>query len=88
MTKDNPPQAPVQDLASRLEQTPNLLSAKQLQLHLNLSRTALYDKVSRGSIPYLRIDNTIRFDPARVAAWLREREVGVDETHEGSRRAA
>jgi len=72
----NPPAAPAQDLASRIERMPQLLTARDLYQLLHISRTSLYAKVQSGSIPYVRIGTTIRFDPVRIAAWLRGCEVG------------
>ena len=71
------PDAP--DMASRISRMPNLLSAKQLIPLLCISRTNMYAMISAGSIPYFRLDGKIRFDPARIAAWLRAREIGGDE---------
>jgi excisionase family DNA binding protein len=75
-------------MASRIERAPGLLTARQVRTYFNLSKTTLYDRVSRGTIPYVRIGSSIRFDPVRVAAWLREHEVGTDENHEKGRKAA
>jgi excisionase family DNA binding protein len=70
--------AGVQDVASRLEHSKGLLTVRELQTYLNLSKTTLYDKVQQGTIPYLRFGTTIRFDPVRIAIWLREQEVCRD----------
>jgi excisionase family DNA binding protein len=76
------------DLASRIEKMPNALSAKQLYTLLNISKTTLYEKVAQGTIPYFRIGTIIRFDPVRIAAWLREQEVESLEVRRSFRRAA
>jgi excisionase family DNA binding protein len=77
-----------EDLASRIEKMPNALSAKQLRTLLNISKTTLYEKVAQGTIPYYRIGTIIRFDPVRIAAWLREQEVGSFEFGRPLKRAA
>ena len=73
--QENISQAGVHDIASRLEQLKGLLTVRELRTHLNLSKTTLYDKVQQGTVPYLRFGTTIRFDPVRIAIWLREQEV-------------
>jgi excisionase family DNA binding protein len=40
-----------------------------------MGRSAVYEMASTGRIPHYRLGSTIRFDPAVVAAWLRQREV-------------
>jgi excisionase family DNA binding protein len=64
-------------LASRIEQTPHALTAKELGLLLGLGRSAVYQLAQAGRIPSLRLGTTIRFDPLRIAAWLRQREVAA-----------
>ncbi len=66
------------DLASRIENLPGALTAAELGALLNLGKTAVYGMAATGRIPSLRIGATVRFDPARVAAWLRQREVAID----------
>jgi excisionase family DNA binding protein len=77
-----------EDLASRIEKMPNALSAKQLRTLLNISKTTLYEKVAQGSIPYYRIGTIIRFDPVRIASWLRAQEVGTLAVGRSLKRAA
>lgn len=66
------------DLASRIENLPGALTAAELGALLSLGKTAVYGMAATGRIPSLRIGSTVRFDPARVAAWLRQREVAID----------
>lgn len=66
------------DLASRIENLPGALTAAELAALLNMGKTAVYGMAATGRIPSLRIGATVRFDPARVAAWLRQREVAID----------
>lgn len=66
------------DLASRIENLPGALTAAELGALLNMGKTAVYGMAATGRIPSLRIGATVRFDPARVAAWLRQREVAID----------
>jgi len=70
--------AKVQCLADRIELLPGYLSVIQTRQLLNISKSSLYEKVHQGTIPYVYLDGTIRFDPIRIAAWLREKEVGAE----------
>lgn len=51
----------------------SLWTVKQVQVYLNLKRTAVYDRVHAGDLPYLRIGNQLRFVPAQVRAWVEEK---------------
>ena len=70
------------DICSRLEQMPGLLTVRQVISLLSISRTRLYGMVAQATIPYLRVHSMIRFDPVRLAAWLRACEVGADQSQE------
>jgi excisionase family DNA binding protein len=62
-------------LASRIEQMPSALTARELAALLGLGRAAVYAQAQAGTIPYLRIGSRgVRFDPVRIASWLRQRE--------------
>jgi excisionase family DNA binding protein len=66
------------DLVSRIEKLPGALTASELATLLNMGKTAVYDMAATGRIPSIKIGATVRFDPARTAAWLRDREVATD----------
>jgi excisionase family DNA binding protein len=70
-------------LAARIEQTPHALTARELGSLLGLGRSAVYQLAQAGRIPSLRLGTTIRFDPLRIAAWLRQREVAAPEESSG-----
>jgi len=44
-----------------------------------MGKTAVYEMAGTGRIPSLKIGATVRFDPARTAAWLRLHEVAGPE---------
>jgi hypothetical protein len=75
VTQERSTAVEVQCLADRIERLPGLLSVIQTRQLINISKSALYEKVHRGTVPYVYLDGTIRFDPIRLAAWLREREI-------------
>jgi len=67
------------DLASRIAKMPRALTACELAALLNMGKTAVYEMAGTGRIPSLKIGATVRFDPARTAAWLRLHEVAGPE---------
>lgn len=68
---------PPRDLASEIERLPGLLTASELAPRIGISKTTIYDMVTRKRIPYLRIGMMIRFDPHAIAAWLRRSTVAA-----------
>ena len=64
-------------LASRIERLPGLLTVKQLVPLIGMSRTTIYEYVTTGRIPYIRIGTMIRFDPYAIATWLRQHDVAA-----------
>ena len=72
------------DLPTRIERRLCALTAPELADMLGLGKTAIYDLAKRNGIPHYRVAGSIRFDPAKPAAWLREREICASQT----RRAA
>lgn len=63
-------------LADVVEQYTGLLKSKELQELLNTDKNTLARWVRQELIPAIRIGKNNRFDPLRVAAWLRDREIG------------
>ncbi len=49
---------------------PGLLSVKQVCLLLNKTKSWVYEKVQRGTMPYVYLDGSTCLDPVRLAAWL------------------
>jgi predicted DNA-binding transcriptional regulator AlpA len=66
---------PPRDLAATVEQRPGLLNVQDLVRLTRFGKTAIYDMVAAGRIPYLRFDSSIRFDPIAIADWMREHTV-------------
>lgn len=66
---------PPRDLAAVVEQRSGLLNVQNLIQLTGFKKTAIYDMVADGRIPYLRFDSSIRFDPIAIADWLREHTV-------------
>lgn len=66
---------PPRDLAAVVEQRSGLLDVQDLIELTGFKKTAIYDMVADGRIPYLRFGSSIRFDPIAIADWLREHSV-------------
>lgn len=67
--------SPTADLASVIERNPGLLTVRQLRVLTGFGKTAIYEMVAAGEIPYVRIKTSIRFDPIVIARWLRKHTV-------------
>lgn len=51
-------------------QLPRLLTAELLARAVSVSTSRIYQLARDGVIPCVRIGRQVRFDPARVVAWL------------------
>lgn len=49
---------------------PHLIDVATLAEHLGLTERTIRRKVAQGEIPYYRLGNAIRFDPAEIGAAL------------------
>ena len=61
-----------EDVFERLARCDRLLTAKQLADTLAISPKTLYNYVTRGMIPYFKIESNVRFRAREVAEWLRQ----------------
>ena len=59
-----------------LLRTQRMISVGKLSDIIGISDKQLYAIADRGEIPHYRIGRSLRFDPAEVALWLRERSCG------------
>lgn len=57
----------------QLQARRGLLTAEELAALLNVSEKTVYRWSKSGSLPTVRIGTLIRFEPAAVSNWLRER---------------
>ncbi len=60
------------DVFERLARCDRLLTAKELAEILAISPKTLYNYVTRGMIPYFKIESNVRFRAREVADWLRQ----------------
>ena len=61
------------DLATRIERWPSALTTTELADVVHLSPKQIYALAAKRLIPSYRIRGSIRFDPHRVAEWLRSK---------------
>jgi excisionase family DNA binding protein len=57
----------------QLQARRGLLTAEELAALLNVSEKTVYRWSKSGSLPSVRIGTLVRFEPATVSTWLRER---------------
>lgn len=55
-----------------LADTPELLTAKELEALLKIDVKTIYSYVQRGLIPYVRIQSNVRFPKQQILAWIEE----------------
>jgi len=60
------------DVFERLNRCNRLLAAKELADILAISPKTLYSYVTRGMIPYFKIESNVRFRARDVSDWLRQ----------------
>ncbi len=48
----------------------DLISPEELAAALKIARVTAYAWIRRGTIPHLKIEGVVRFDPQEVQAWL------------------
>jgi excisionase family DNA binding protein len=64
-----------QSLAQHIENWGRALTAPELAALLSVHVLTIYRLAKSGHIPCYRIGSSLRFDPRRVAQYLREHEV-------------
>jgi excisionase family DNA binding protein len=60
-------------LPDYLASVDHALTTSELAAVLGVSRRSIFDLAKAGRIPSFRVGSSVRFDPHRVATWLRER---------------
>jgi excisionase family DNA binding protein len=59
-------------LADQIESYPHALKASELAQLLSISRITVFKLAKSGRIPSFRVGTCVRFDPRKVAEWLRK----------------
>jgi excisionase family DNA binding protein len=65
--------ANTRDLPGRIEAVGHALTASEMCEWLHFGRTALYGMTKAGTIPSFKLGTSVRYDPYRIADWLRAR---------------
>jgi len=61
----------------------NLISPEELAAALKVARVTVYQWVRRGAIPHLKIEGVVRFDPEKIAPWLKRKHQAARKALEG-----
>ncbi len=48
----------------------DLIAPEELAMGLRVARVTIYAWVRRGTIPHLKLEGLVRFDPQEVQSWL------------------
>ncbi len=60
-------------ILANFEVLPDMLTARDLEVLLQIDRKTIYAYVQRGLIPHVRIESNVRFSKHQVMRWLQER---------------
>ncbi len=63
----------VESLADQIASHRGALTAADLSRYISVSRVTVFKLAKRGAIPSFRVGSCVRFCPAAIARWLRER---------------
>ena len=55
-----------------LPDTPELLTARDLEAILKISMKTIYGYVQRGLIPYVKIQSNVRFPKKEILIWIQD----------------
>lgn len=57
-------------------QSGDFITPAELALGLNVSRPTVYSWVRKGTIPFIKLGELVRFDPAEISIWIKARRQG------------
>jgi excisionase family DNA binding protein len=66
------PKTDVDRRESMSRDTPEMLTAKELEVMLKIDVKTIYSYVQRGLIPYVRIQSNVRFPKHAILSWIEE----------------
>ena len=52
--------------------TPELLTARELEAMLKIDKKTIYAYVQRGLIPYVKIQSNVRFPKHEILSWIQD----------------
>lgn len=56
-----------------------LLTADEIAEHLGFTKGTVYQKVSRGEIPYVKLGRAVRFRLSEIEEWIEEQDAAASE---------
>ena len=62
----------VQTWSASSHETPELLTARDLEAMLKIDVKTIYAYVQRGLIPYVKIQSNVRFPKHEILTWIQE----------------
>jgi len=65
------------DIVKRPDAELRLWTVREFARFLHVHEKTIYDWVSRGEVPCIRLGNRLRFLPSDVSRWLQARKEGV-----------
>ena len=67
----------VVSLADRIEGTRHALTVRELMAILQVSDQTIYRMIADQTIPFFLVRGSYRFDPKKIAEWLRKRSMNA-----------
>jgi excisionase family DNA binding protein len=55
----------------------DLIAPEELAAGMRVARVTIYAWVRRGTIPHLKLEGVVRFDPQEVQAWLESKRLAA-----------
>ena len=62
-------------ITERIESSGSALTGPELARLLGIHRSSVFRLAITGRLPHYRVAGVLRFDPVKVADWLRDREI-------------
>ena len=62
-------------MSNEISEFPELLTVKEVQLKMRISKAGVYNLINSGQIPLLRIGGRLLIPKKEFLVWLKEQEV-------------
>jgi len=72
VAKEDMGQETLTSIADRIERIPHALTVRELMAILRVSNQTIYRMCTDQTIPFFLVRGSYRFDPKRIAEWLRK----------------
>jgi excisionase family DNA binding protein len=64
-------------IADQIEQVPHALTVRDLKRILQVSDQTIYRMIADQTVPFFLVRGSYRFDPKRIAEWLRKQSMNA-----------